>query len=304
MTALRRMISFIVPLITLCSCIPPEPVRRESSLEIGMAEDEVLNVMGSPDVLYGPVINADGQTVTVWAYNAKNVKLYAQPPVWLFMADRKYVMSAPPGDWHRDSLFIVNTRFPMRSSLVGMPTDSLNKVHLKVLLGSQFLNQQWAPYRNTFFVGTAVLVKGKEFWYEGLLGFGYDGDWSESGPAGPGNSLFHLQLGLGDQLPLSNTPFSLYGFGGFTYAYAKITRYDLGSERWLPGVEEPIYDMEISETGHFWGGYARCGIDWHVSKTWYVGLGVFGTLTTSRQMLGRTLNLNAPGVALELAGSP
>ena len=109
----RRILFVSLLFLQSESCHPFFPVaNRVDSLEIGMTENQVLSNLGSPDDLHGPIANVYNQSVIVWCYNAKNVGMKAQPPLWVYMVDRKYVKTTDPGNWPKDSTFIYFTRFP------------------------------------------------------------------------------------------------------------------------------------------------------------------------------------------------
>ena len=96
----------------LQSCIPSLERNRRVDLsdEAIVSESDVLDRHGNPDEIFGPIINAYGESVAIWFYHAKG-SVIQDNSVWIYMVDRKYVKSTIPGDWPKDSAAIYSTRF-------------------------------------------------------------------------------------------------------------------------------------------------------------------------------------------------
>jgi hypothetical protein len=92
------------------SCIPSFERDRRVTLERGMPESQIVELYGSPDDIIGPIVNAYHESVSIWFYHAKGVWIQSNS-VWIYVVDRKYAKSAPPGDWPADSLATYHTKF-------------------------------------------------------------------------------------------------------------------------------------------------------------------------------------------------
>ncbi len=83
---------------------------RRTQLDDGMSENEILNLYGNPDEMFGPFVNAFNESVVIWSYNAKGSWIQSNS-VWIIVVDRKYYKSMPPGSWPADSLAFFHTKF-------------------------------------------------------------------------------------------------------------------------------------------------------------------------------------------------
>ncbi len=101
-------------LMLLCvqcvSCVPSLHRNRLVGLSEGATEEDVVNRFGEPDEIYGPMINAYNDSVSIWCYHAKGVWLQ-ESAVWIYLVNRIYAKSTLPGDWPRDSAAIHFTHF-------------------------------------------------------------------------------------------------------------------------------------------------------------------------------------------------
>lgn len=95
--------------LSSCSHLSAERDRR-TALDEGSTESQVVNLYGNPDEIFGPMVNAYNESVVIWYYHAKGSWIQSNS-VWIYMVDRKYLKSTPPGDWPKDSTAIYNTRF-------------------------------------------------------------------------------------------------------------------------------------------------------------------------------------------------
>jgi hypothetical protein len=75
-----------------------------------MTESELVDLLGSPDEIFGPFVNAYDESVVIWSYHAKGAWIQSNS-VWIYVVDRKYAKSTPPGSWPQDSTVAYQTRF-------------------------------------------------------------------------------------------------------------------------------------------------------------------------------------------------
>lgn len=92
------------------SCIPSFERNRRATLDRGMTESQIVELYGTPDEIIGPIANAYHESVAIWFYHAKGVWIQSNS-VWIYVVNRKYARSTPPGDWPGDSSATYHTKF-------------------------------------------------------------------------------------------------------------------------------------------------------------------------------------------------
>lgn len=92
------------------SCIPSFERNRRATLEKGITESQLVELYGSPDEIFGPFVNAYHESVAIWFYHAKGAWIQSNS-VWIYVVNRTYARSTPPGDWPEDSSAAYHTKF-------------------------------------------------------------------------------------------------------------------------------------------------------------------------------------------------
>lgn len=85
----------ILVAVVLTGCA--SPAKKAGEVRLGMAPDEVADVMGKPTTIRASKVFEDGRTMQVWEY----VQTWAFNPrdVWIFFEDDKVVQWGAPGDF-------------------------------------------------------------------------------------------------------------------------------------------------------------------------------------------------------------
>jgi hypothetical protein len=168
---------------------------------------------------------------------------------------------------------------------------------LDLMIGRQSFSNDWEPYAATTFVALSSQVRMDSLflWLDGSIVVAWAGETTAEGyPATPGSSFVELHNGVGHWWYPEHLPFSYYAGAGFTYTWASLELPDM-SQPPLPISEflrRPVYPT-MQASGHFWGGYLRCGLVFHPEKTWYFGVGTLVMLTTHRYLLDRKLDVTS-----------
>jgi hypothetical protein len=69
-----------------------------------------MDLYGSPDEIFGPIVNAYHESIPVWYYHAKGVWIKSNS-VRRYVVDRRAVKSTPPGSSPQDSTVTDHARF-------------------------------------------------------------------------------------------------------------------------------------------------------------------------------------------------
>jgi hypothetical protein len=178
----------------------------------------------------------------------------------------------------------------------------LHWLNVDLMVGRQSLSEKWSPYPSATFLATSCLLRlGRSpLWLDASFIVAWAGETdAEGNRAGPGTSLVQLQSGLGHWWYLEHLPVSFYAAGGLTYVWANLELPDKSKPPQINPAfpNSPIYP-DVSQDGHFWGGYGRCGIVLHTGEDWYVGIGLLTKFTTHRNILDRNLNINSTALGI------
>ncbi len=186
------------------------------------------------------------------------------------------------------------------------PTGPQHVVNVHLMLGRQIIGKGWSPYEMQTVVAASVQLWRGTFPLplDEELVVAWSGETDADGRrAGPGTSFVELHSGLVKWWDVQHTLISFYAGGGFNYTWAKFELPDM-SKAPLPISEflgYPVYP-DMDQSGHFWGGYLRAGVVFHPAEKWQVGINALASLTTSRIILGRSLNANSFAIGLFAGG--
>jgi hypothetical protein len=79
-----------------------------------------------------------------------------------------------------------------------------------------------------------------------------------------------------------------------SYVWAKLTLPDQSIPSQInPAFPDRPFYPDMNQEGHFWGGYGQCEVALHTSEKWHIGIGLLAKITTTRNVLDRSLNINS-----------
>lgn len=81
------------------------------ALEPGLTAQQLLERIGSPDMLIGEVTTAFGQHVTVWEYEKLASWTGGHAYYWVYMVDGTYRKHSERRDWRKEKEIVYRTDF-------------------------------------------------------------------------------------------------------------------------------------------------------------------------------------------------